>query len=643
LKRFSTKILPVLLLTWIGAMAGVWGCGAKPLPRYNTPPEDAPKQRLYPLSAGTVISSTPAFSADFVDGKIQVRVPARSGEDWPAFGRRVLQDPLQWLEVQRLNNRQRLHAIKEVNIPFALLNKEHQRLALAQIFPSDELAPTGWRHVVTHSGETVWLIAEIFTGDGNNYPAIQKENNLAPESVLRHGQTVLIPPNLLLPNLRPASLLVAAASPPEAEPSSQPEPIKPAPELPKQAAAVNETPSPKPSTPSAESRAVASVAKPKSSAGTSKDRQTITTLSHPDLVFQQNARGEREAVYRLKKGEALYSAVVVRFTGRIDADEVNDVAQKLLAYNGIRDATKIADGTPIRIPVRFLDEDIFRGKIPPAPATRPPRPERRGRSRSNLHVILDAGHGGNDPGTIMRGWVEDEIAYDLMLRIKQGLQNRGIKVYSTIRDRRTGDAINSGRLLANNRDEYVKVTPEYFMDDSRIALNLRIYLVEDIYRWLLRRRVPAENIIFISIHLDHLHPSVGGVMAYFPGANERSTQFRARGSIYQQYREGRIGTIQFRRSENENAEAASLAFAQDLIQAFRGAGIPVHDYQPIRRYVYRRDNKWTPGIIRYSRVPTSILLEAANLSNRDDLSRIRSASFRQRLAETVVKTIMAQE
>ncbi len=383
-------------------------------------------------------------------------------------------------------------------------------------------------------------------------------------------------------------------------------------------------------------------------ATTPRDRQTITTLSAPDLVFQQNSRGEREAVYRLKKGEALYSAVVVRFTGRIDADEVNSLAKKLLDYNSIRDATRIADGTPIRIPARWLDEDVLRGKIPPArgeeklsrpwPARRAPR-----RSRSSLHVILDAGHGGNDPGTMARGWVEDEIAYDLMLRIKQGLQRRGAKVYSTVRDRHTGDAINGGSLLANNRDEYVKVTPEYFMDDSRVALNLRIYLIEDLYRWILRQGVPPENVVMISIHLDHLHPSVGGTMVYFPGARERSSQFRAAGSIYRQFKESRLGTISFNRHDNDRAEASSEAFAWNMIDAFRRANIPVHDYQPVRRYVYRQDNKWTPGIIRYSRVPTSVLLEAANLSNRDDLTRIRSASFRQRLAEAVVKTIVAQE
>lgn len=371
----------------------------------------------------------------------------------------------------------------------------------------------------------------------------------------------------------------------------------------------------------------------------SKDRVALpATLFHPDLTFQKNKAGEAEAVYRLKKGEALYSAVVVRFTGRIDAEDVNDIAQKLMLYNGIRDATKIANGAPIRIPVRYLDEDILHGKEPATPLVRPRQP-----SREALHVILDAGHGGNDPGTMMRGWVEDEIAYDLMIRIKLGLQARGVKVYSTVRDKKTGDQVNSGSTLANNRDEYVKVTPEYYMVDSRIALNLRIYLIEDLYRWMLQRGIPPENIFLISIHLDHLHPTLDGAMIYFPGAAERASQYKATGSIYRSYKEGRLGTISFSRRETKSAEIASENFAFDLIEHFRRAQIPVHKYDPVRSYVYRHDYKWTPGIIRYSRVPTSILLEAANLSNRDDLWRIRSANFRQRLAEAVVKAVVAQK
>jgi len=396
------------------------------------------------------------------------------------------------------------------------------------------------------------------------------------------------------------------------------------------------------SLPPAASRANTPETKSKKTAAPSFIREdrlpTAKTPIHPDLVFQKNSAGEREAVYRLKKGEALYSAVVVRFTGRVDADEVNALAKILLEYNGLRDATKIAEGARIRIPSRFLDEEVLRGKVPPAPATKP-----RWQPRGGLHVILDAGHGGSDPGTVMRGWVEDEIAYDLMLRIKHGLQDRNVKVYSTVRDKKTGDYINGGSALANNRDEYVKVTPEYYMGDSRIGLNLRIYLIEDLYRWMLRQRIPAENIILISIHLDHLHPMLGGAMVYFPGAGERSSQFKASGSIYRYYKESRLGTIYFKHGESQNAEAASEAFAFDLINNFRRMQIPVHAYNPVRSYVYRHDSKWAPGIIRYSRVPVSILLEAANLSNRDDLWRIRSASFRQKLAEAVVRTVMAQE
>jgi N-acetylmuramoyl-L-alanine amidase len=632
LQKTFPKISQILLTgALLGLTAGLCACGARALPRYTNPPRES-KPRLYPLSSHSIVSHAPSLSAQFDGGKIRVQVPARSGETWPAFGQRVLHDPLQWQAVQKMNGR-RVRPVREVQVPFDLLNAAHQRAAIAQVFPNDKMTLQGWRHVVTHPGESIWLIAEAFTGSGNNYPAIQKENNIASENAILRGQAIIIPGRLLLPALRPSVSLAASQGSSVALPSNTPQPQS----GPAERATASTASSASNTSGKASTRVSARAEAP-------RDRQPVKARFDSELEFTQNARGEREAVYRLKKGEALYSSVVVRFTGRIDADEVNSIAQKLMEYNGISDATRIPDGATIRIPARFLDEDVLRGKIPTAPVPAAPPIVRPARPRNtNLHVILDAGHGGSDPGTIVRSWAEDEIAYDLMLRIKHGLQSRGVKVYTTVRDRETGEAIGKSRALANNRNEYVKVTPEYYMDDSRIALNMRIYLVEDIYRWLLRRGVSAENVIFISIHLDHLHPAVSGAMVYFPAASERSSRFKASGSIYRHYKESRIGTIKFKQRDSEDAETLSYNFAQDLIQVFRRAGIPIHDYKPIRRYVYQRDQKWTPGIIRYSRVPISVLLEAANLSNRGDLGRIRSASFRQKLADAVSRTVLQYE
>ncbi|MDL1879303.1 hypothetical protein FBQ85_29690, partial [Cytophagia bacterium CHB2] len=109
------------------------------------------------------------------------------------------------------------------------------------------------------------------------------------------------------------------------------------------------------------------------------------------------------------------------------------------------------------------------------------------------------------------------------------------------------------------------------------------------------------------------------------------------------YAESRRRTISFVAKENRQAESASENFARSLIAAFRRSRVPVHTYEPIRQYVYRGGRKWTPGIIRYSRVPTSILLEAANLANRGDHDNMRSTAFRQRFTEAVAKAIAAEK
>ncbi len=60
------------------------------------------------------------------------------------------------------------------------------------------------------------------------------------------------------------------------------------------------------------------------------------------------------AVYRLQRGEALYSAVVVRFTGQLLAVQVNETAMEIAARSGIDDVTDISVGYPVKIPLDLL-------------------------------------------------------------------------------------------------------------------------------------------------------------------------------------------------------------------------------------------------------------------------------------------------
>jgi N-acetylmuramoyl-L-alanine amidase len=379
--------------------------------------------------------------------------------------------------------------------------------------------------------------------------------------------------------------------------------------------------------------AAAPVPPPAPGGQASRQGGRVPQSNDPALKMVQ-AGGRTYGSYRLKAGEALYSAVVVRFTGRVEAEDVNQIARQLLALNNISDETQIPTGAEIRIPLELIDDAFFAAQVPPQRIS-----PRRGYFQ---HVILDAGHGGTDPGTIVRGLREDEIAFDLTKRIQAGLVKRGVKVHALVSTHHNASKMTNGHVMREGkRQQYVKVTPAYNMRDSRIGLNLRIYLIDDIYNRLQREGVAPEDVLFLSVHLDHLHPSVGGTMAYIPDAEERVTTFRATGEVYDNFIESRGQTISFDSHRSRLSENASAGFAQTLITSFRRDGLPVHAYKPIRGYVYRGGGKWTPGIIRYSRVPASVLIEASNLAHRADWQRIRSANFRQRWADAVVRAIVS--
>lgn len=531
----------------------------------------APLYTLPGASAASGTNPTPQIpstgvTAIFSSGKIIANIYPRRGEGYIDIALRISNEPKQWQKLKTWNRNRRFPQIgRPIRVPYSYLNDRYRLLAVERLFPKDRLTGKGWQHIVRFRGETMWFIAEIFTGDGANYPAIQRANGFKKGQPIGLGNKIIIPNGILGDEFSKSFL-------PE----------------------------------------------------------------DPDLKFEKGSDGKLYAVYRLKQGEALYSAVVVRYTGRVDADDVNEMAEKLLKLNGLSDPRKIPTGKAIRIPFDYLSDDFLTSG---APSQRIKVDRSRARGRS-LHVILDPGHGGSDPGVNKGSVTEDELSYDVMLRVKSLLLSQGVHVYTTVEDPRDDGKPKNSSRLSNSKSERVKTTPPYTILDSRVSVNMRVYLVNAIYRNLKKRRVPDKNIFFISIHMDHLHPSMRGAMIYYPAEGLRSKSFKANGRIYGRYAESRGRRISFGRSEARKAASYSYDFARDLVRALKRKKVSVHSHRPIRPYVYRRNRKWTPAVLRYSKVPSSVLLEVVNMANRGDLRRIRDYRFRQRVAEAIVDAIL---
>jgi len=248
----------------------------------------------------------------------------------------------------------------------------------------------------------------------------------------------------------------------------------------------------------------------------------------------------------------------------------------------------------------------------------------RAKGLQGVHIVLDAGHGGTDPGAICDGVSESSYVYDVMNRLKTILEKKSAARVSVTRD-----------------EECVLTTPKYELDDPVIGVHLRWYLANSIFRHAIKRGVPKEKIVFLSIHADSLHPSLRGAMAYIPAERYVTGSYRKSEEVYLARAEVREHPV-VRHSEEESLEAEGLSrdLAESIIDAFDAKKLKVHPFNPVRDSVVRDGREWVPAIIRYNLVPTRLLLEICNLGNKNDRELIRTKKFRQRVAEAMYQGLV---
>ena len=539
------------------------------------------------------------------------------GEGLLAFTRRLTggEDAADAISAANRNPRRLLSDIR-YRVPYDRLKPELQVAVIQALFPDAQerydswvvTVPEGFRELRL-TNLTAWL-----TGDVDDSAAVGVFNDLS--GVIREGQTILFPRGLLKEAFRPG---LPAAPPPEtvmiaAGPEQKPEAPVPGEGNPPEA----------PPTP------------------------TAASGLDPRLTYDDAGQ---VAVYRLKQGEALYSAVVVRFIGAVRAKEVNALADELAQLNGIRDVRDMPVGQPIRIPFDLLLPEL----LPPSDPRRQEWEKDRAASSQysntvrasrleGITVILDAGHGGEDPGTNHEGLWESVYVYDVMVRVKRLLEaTTAAEVIPTTVDDARGYSALDRDVLPRSRRHRVLTHPAYPIRDARVSAHLRWYLANSLHRKAQKvSRDPAKS-IFLSIHADSLHHSLRGAMVYVPSTSLTKGSFGKNGTVYTSRREVKEArSVSFSWKERTRSEGLSRQFADKLLGAFRRHTLAVHPEKPVRDRIIRcrRCSPFVPAVVRYNEVPTKLLLEICNMNNPEDRTLLKTAAFRQRIALAIVDGIL---
>ncbi len=514
--------------------------------------------------------------AFWLQGQIVAAIQPRPNEGYIQIARRVMSDPSRYREIMAFNGDRPPRQGRPVRFPLNTLKPRLRGDVLRALYPEDELTERGWAHHVTDPQETLIQLTEAYTGSKGRFRELGRYNRIRNADLLRAGKVIAIPLEWMPEEL-----------------GFRPMAVRP-----------------------------------------------------PLVLGKDGASGRIYALYALRKNETLYS-VILRFTDRERATEVRRMSGLMVRLNGLKSEKAVPAGRPLRIPIEWISEDyLVKKKVARRPPHQPPAPRpRRKAPFEPTHVIIDPGHGGVDPGAVYgtrrRGdrVFEHEVVYDIALRLAGILNAKGFRTHMTVKDKAQTAPVTRISTKRLGREK-VQVTPPYLITSDHVGVNMRIFLIDALYRRLTRRgKVSPDNILLISIHGDALAPTLRGAMVYFPDHRLRVDEFRPRGNVYRRRREAIPAAIRYSARGSKEAHWRSKSFAEEVIASLKWSGVRVGGRRPVRSYYYRNGERTLPGVLRYSRVPVSVLVEIGNLNNTADRRALLKNSTRQKIARGLARAV----
>jgi len=207
-------------------------------------------------------------------------------------------------------------------------------------------------------------------------------------------------------------------------------------------------------------------------------------------------------------------------------------------------------------------------------------------------IVLDAGHGGHDPGASHHGLREKDLNLDIVRRLRSALQAQGLSV-----------------TMTRDSDEFISL--------SR--------------RPAVATRVNAD--LFISVHVNANNSRhISGIEVYYP----RESQVNAQGSLPPRVHSSEVVTanptirqilwdLLLSRSRNDSRRLA-MHICRAMRSKLRVRCRGVHG----ARFV----------VLREARMP-AVLVEVGYVSNPEEAQRLGNPSYRQAAAEGIAQGIIA--
>ncbi|WP_310582135.1 N-acetylmuramoyl-L-alanine amidase [Deinococcus sp.] len=241
----------------------------------------------------------------------------------------------------------------------------------------------------------------------------------------------------------------------------------------------------------------------------------------------------------------------------------------------------------------------------PVPVLRPASPVVRPASTSRapvLTVVLDAGHGGSDPGMVSRWVTEKDVTLDVALRVRKYLTQRGVHV-----------------IMVRSTDTQLGASKRADLENrSRLA-------------------TAGTANAYLSIHVNGGNSAASGIETYYFGSTlgslNRSIAVRENG-------EGNIGQ-ELTRQARSTAQSlvgdllsqAKLAFSAQLAHS-------IHDQLIGQTGAINRGVQADAFyVIRNPTVP-AVLTEIGFGSNPAEGAKLAQAGYRDRVAGAIAKGIL---